>query len=59
MNAPEDDPADDINDMTPEEFDAWLAECPLTPEEAQKAYDDAISIPLPPERIEEIVDFAT
>ncbi len=32
---------------------------PLTPEQAQKAYDEAVPIPLSPERIEEIVDYAT
>ena len=47
--------APDEKKMTPEEFDAWLAQCPLTPEQAQKAYDEAEPVPLSQERIEEIV----
>jgi hypothetical protein len=31
----------------------------LTPEEAQKAYDEAVPVPLSEERIQEIVDYAT
>lgn len=30
----------------------------MTPAEAQKAYDEAVPIPLSQERIDEIVDFA-
>ncbi len=32
--------------------------CPLTPEEAQKAYDEAEPVPMSEERIQEIVDYA-
>jgi hypothetical protein len=56
MSATEDNPADDVQ-STEEEFDAWMSQCPLTDEEAQKAYDAAVPIPLSPERIEEIVNF--
>lgn len=31
---------------------------PLTPEEAQHAYEEAVPIPLSDERIQEIVDYA-
>lgn len=45
--------------MTDEEFDRWLSQCPLTPEEAQKAYDEAEPVPMSEERIQAIVDYAT
>lgn len=40
------------------DFDEWLAQCPLTPEEAQRAYDETEPIPLSEERIKAIVDYA-
>ncbi len=37
----------------------FCGECLLTPDEAQKAYDEAEEVPLSEERIQEIVDYAT
>lgn len=44
---PEDNPADDV-EPTQEEWDAW-----------ERAYNEAPEVPLSPERIAEIVEYAT
>jgi hypothetical protein len=49
----------EADDKDSADFEAWLDEAVLSPEEAQAAFDAAEDVPLSGERIAEIVAYAT
>ncbi len=51
--------AKEANALWNEVFRRHMGLCPLTPEEAQRVYEESVPVPMSEERIQAIVDYAT